>query len=199
MHATSSDPAGPIDATAVTPPRTRARRRLFPRRWSLRLFLIAALLIVIALVATQFVLWSNVPRDLVLGQLEKQLGLRVSAASLTTGWLGDTELRDVAIALPLSDDALAKVPEMRVKHTSLFGLLLTRSVALDLVELHNPRLLVRQDAAGRWNVQEVAELLARAAGKQTAEDQAKKSSRPTLPRVRIIDATIDVVGRGGKQ
>src|SRR5690349_8224529 len=125
MHATSSEPDP--STTPAPPPRARARRHFFPRRWSLRLLLITLLLLVVAVVATQFVLWSDVPRDLVLGQLQKQLGLRVSAASLTTGWLGNTQLHDVAIALPLSDDALAKVPEMRVKHTSLIGLLLTRS------------------------------------------------------------------------
>src|SRR3954462_8887729 len=101
MHATSSDPADGGAATVTTPPRARARRHFFPRRWSLRLLLLAALLIVIGVVATQLVLWSNVPRDLVLRQLQKQLGLRVSAASLTTGWLGNTQLHDVAIALPL--------------------------------------------------------------------------------------------------
>jgi hypothetical protein len=196
-HAPSADAS--TAAETKPQPRRRRRRRLLPRRWSLRLPVLLILLLLLLAVVTQFVLWTNVPRDLVLGQLEIQLGLRFSAASLSTGWLGDTRLRDVAIALPLSDEALVRVPEMRVQHTSLVGLLLTQAVTLKLVELHDAHVLVRQDAGGRWNVQEVAELIARAAGKQTAEEQAKKSSRPELPSLRITNATVEIVDRSGRR
>jgi hypothetical protein len=192
-------PPADMPAAESKPQQRRRRRRLLPRRWSLRLPVLLILLLLILAVLTQIVLWTNVPRDLVLGQLQKQLGLRVSAASLTTGWLGDTRLRDVAIALPLSDEALLRVPEMRVQHTSLVGLLLTRAVTLKLVELHDAHVLVRQDAGGRWNVQEVADLLARAAGKQTAAEQAKKTSRPELPSLRITNATVEIVDRSGRR
>src|SRR4051812_38294054 len=214
MHAPSSpkpdDPVAPAESGGEHAPpadmpaaeakkQRRTRRRFLPRRWSLRLPVLLILLLLVLAIVTQAVLWTNVPRDLVLGQLEKQLGLRVSAASLSTGWLGDTRLRDVAIALPLSDDALVTVPEMRVEHSSLFGMALTRGVTLKLVELRDAHVLVRQDAGGRWNVQEVADLLARAAGKQTAADQAKKTSRPELPAVRLYNATVEIVDRAGRR
>src|SRR5687767_13171784 len=110
MHASSSEPE------RSSPP--KRKRHLLPRGRFPRLLLAVLLLLLIAAVVTQIVLWTNVPRDLVLTQLQKQLGLRVEAASLSTGWLGDTHLRDVTIGLPLSDDALVTLPRMRVKHNS---------------------------------------------------------------------------------
>ena len=194
MHARQPEPDPP-----VTPRHTRRRRRILPRWWVWRALLALVGLVFLVALVTQIVLWTNVPRDLVLRQIQKQLGLRVQAASLSTGWLGDTELRDVTISLPLSDEALLRVPEMRVKHTSLLGLAWTRAVELDLVELRRPYLLVRQDAAGRWNLQEVADLLARTGGKQAATEQARRTTRPELPAVRISDAVVDVVDRGGRR
>jgi hypothetical protein len=159
-----------------------------------------ALLLLVFLVVTQIVLWTNIPRDLVLDKLQRQLGLRITAQSLSTGWLGNTNLRDVSIALPLSDEALLRVPRMRVKHTTLFGLLLTQAVELDEIDLNDASVLVRQDVTGRWNLQEVADLLARAGGKQTAQEQAGgASSRPKLPALRINHATIDVLDRTGRK
>src|SRR3982751_1796892 len=98
-------------------------RRLIPRRWPGRIFLAVVLLLILALIVTQIILWTNVPRDLVLRQLERQLGLRISAASLSTSWLGNTDLRDVPISLPLANESFVTVPAMRVEHNTLFGLL----------------------------------------------------------------------------
>lgn len=167
------------------------------RLWRILLGLVVLILVVIAV--TQIVLWTNVPRDLVLHQLEKQLGLRVTAASLSTGWMGNTELHDVIISLPLADESLLRVPEMRVKHTSLLGLAWSRAVKLELVELRHPQLVVQQDAAGRWNLRQVADLLARTGGKQPATEQAQHTSRPELPAVRISDAVVEVIDRAGRR
>ena len=92
-----SNSAGPT-------PEVAAPRRKPRRRWARRI--LVALLILIALVAvvTQVVLWTDFPRKLVLGLVEKELGLRVEAASLSTGWLGHTTLRDVRLSLPLKAD-----------------------------------------------------------------------------------------------
>jgi hypothetical protein len=187
-------PAPPAERRPAEP--TRGRRR-GGRRLLHALIGLVVLLLVLALVV-QIVLWTNVPRNLVLKQLEKQLGLRVGAASLTTGWSGNTQLRDVSIALPLSDEALLTVPEMRVKHTSLLGLLWTRAVTLRAIELDRPTIVVRQDETGRWNLEEVADLLARTGGKEAAADQAKQTSRPTLPSVRLREGTVIVYDRGGR-
>ena len=173
----------------VSPPR---RRR---RRWLLRLVLGLLLLLVIAVVAIQLVLWSNLPKRLVLGQLQDQLGLRVEASSLTTGWLGNTNLRDVTLGLPMVEHSFLDMPHMQVKHTTLFGLLLRRPVSVDKIVLDNPTLYVRRDRAGRWNLQQVAELVARDAGKKPADESAKES-RPKLPEVVLNEGTVVIQDYG---
>lgn len=182
------------DRTHPTPNRPRRRGS----RWLVRGAIALAVLLLVFFATVQIVLWTNIPRDLVLKQLERQLGLRVAAESLSTDWSGDTHLRDVTIALPLSDEALLSVPDMRVKHTTLLGLLWTRAVSLDAIELDRPVILVRQDETGRWNLQEVADLLARTGGKEAAADQARKTKRPELPAVRVRDGTVIVIDREGR-
>jgi hypothetical protein len=194
-----ADPDAAASARATSTPARRRRWRLFPRRWPGRFFFLLVLLLLLALIVTQIVLWTNVPRNLVLEQLEKQLGLRVEAKSLSTSWLGDTALRDVTISLPLETDSMLRVPRMRVEHNTLLGLAWTRAVKLDLVELHDVHLVVQQDPSGRWNLQRVLDLLARTGGKQPAAQQAQQShSRPTLPALRIVNATVDVIDRAGR-
>ena len=179
-------------------PRPADKRGHRGRRWFLRLFLTVLVLLILAAIAIQLVLWSNLPKRLVLAQLQSQLGLRVQARSLTTGWLGNTNLRDVTLALPMAEQSFLDMPKMRVKHTTLFGLLLRRPVSVDLIALENPTLYVRRDAAGRWNLAEVAELIARAGGKKPADESAQQS-RPKLPEVVIDRATIVVQDLGGQR
>ena len=168
-------------------------RRIAPsprRRHRLRRFAIGLiLLLLIVAVAIQLVLWSNLPRRLVLAQLQTQLGLRVEASSLTTGWLGNTHLREVRLGLPMVEESFLDMPRMQVKHTTLFGLLLRRPVSVDEIILDNPTLYVRRDEAGRWNLQQVAALVARAGGSKPADESAKQA-RPKLPEVRLIDGTV---------
>lgn len=165
------------------------------RRWIFRIGLgIVALLLAIVLIV-QIVLWTNLPRRIVLGQLQKQLGLRVSAASLSTGWLGNTSLGDVSLSLPLADEAFLSVPRMRVSHTSLPMLLIRRSVTVDAIELDEPKIVIRRDSAGRWNLADVAELVARTGGKQNTPTS---TAPPKLPRIQIDRATV-IVEDYGKQ
>src|SRR5947209_6262537 len=103
----------------------RERRTPHPvRRWTLRIFLgLVALILLIALVI-QVVLWTSVPRSLVIGEVEKSMGLRMAADTVSTGWLGHTTLRGVKLALPLADQSVLDVPTMKVTHTNLVGILL---------------------------------------------------------------------------
>src|SRR5688500_10611289 len=89
------------------------------RRWLRRTILAMLLVLVLSIGAGQVILWSDFPRGLVVTTLERQLGLRIEARSLSTGWFGRTTLRDVTAALPLSDEIFFTVPNMRVAHTSL--------------------------------------------------------------------------------
>ena len=165
------------------------------KRWFRRILIGFAVLVVLVASIVQIVLWTDLPRRIVVQQLEKQLGLRLTVKSFSTGWLGNTQLSDVTIALPLADKAFLDVPTMKVKNTSLFGLMLGRSVDVEAIELDQPHLSVWQDAGGKWNIQEVAELLARTAGGTTAQQSAADSSSTSvqMPNVRLVDGVVSVI------
>src|SRR5688572_14016069 len=165
------------------------------RRWTRRILIALLIVIVVAVVATQIVLWTDYPRTLVLRLVQQQLGLRVEAKSLSTGWFGATTLSDVKVSLPLADESFLSMPTMEVDHTALIPLIVTQSFQLQGIELNQPNLVVRRDANGRWNLQDVAELLAKATT-GTPEPGTKKRP-PRLPRLRLINGTITVIERNG--
>lgn len=176
-------------------PAKTATPRPAPRkkRWLLRIAIALAALVVLAVIIVQLVLWSNLPRGIAVSQIEKQLGLRLQVQSLSTGWLGNTRLTNVTVSLPLSTKAFLEVPVMKVKNTSLFGLMLGRPVAVKAIVLNNPHIYVVQDAGGQWNLQEVAQLLARAGGQKPSEESAATSSVPALPNVQLVGGIITII------
>src|SRR5688572_7222905 len=101
------------------------------KRWSLRILIALLIVIVIAIVVTQIVLWSDYPRSLVLKLVQQQLGLRVEAKTLDTGWFGSTTLSDVKVSLPLAEESFLSMPTMEVDHTALVPLLITQKFELD--------------------------------------------------------------------
>ena len=165
------------------------------KRWSLRILLALLIVIVLAIAITQVVLWTDYPRTLVLKLVQQQLGLRVEAKSLSTGWFGSTTLRDVKVSLPLADESFLSMPTMEVDHTALIPLMLTQKFDLDGIELRKPNLIVRRDANGRWNLQDVAELVAKATAGQPQPGTKKKP--PKLPRLRLTDGTVTVIEHNG--
>lgn len=186
-----SQPGAAPDPGAAQPPKPRRRR------WMLRVLVAMALLLIVVIVATQIILQTDLPRRIVLAQLQDRLGLRIEAASLSTGWFGRTTLRNVTVALPLADDAFLQSPTLNVTHSSLPVLLLSQSLDIKAIEFHQPRLIVRQDAQGGWNVQEAIALATRSAG--TGEAEASSSAAPAqLPRVAIAGATITLIDIAGK-
>src|SRR5437763_701229 len=132
------------------------------RRWIRRILLGLLLVILLVIATTQVVLLSDYPRRLVVGLVQRQLGLRVQATALSTGWFGHTTLRDVKLSLPLAEESFLEVPRMEVTHTWLAKLALTQNFELEGLSLQEPKLVVRQDSAGHWNIQDVVELVARA-------------------------------------
>jgi hypothetical protein len=167
------------------------------RRW-LRRLLFALLVLLIVIVATiQIVLWTSVPRQIVIAQVQRELGLRTSAASVETGWFGHTVLHDVTLGLPLSDDAFVKVSAIEVRHTNLIPLLLGRSINIRRITLDHPALTVRQDASGAWNVQRAIELVARAGGSKQAE-QSGKPAPLALPELQITAAQVTITDNTGR-
>ena len=169
------------------------------RRWLFRIFMVFLVLLVLCIATVQIVLSTNIPRNLVLGQLQQTLGLRIAADSFSTGWWGQTVLRDVSISLPLAGDSFLKVKSLTAKHTMLPAILFGRGVKVVSLDFDAPELLVRQDSTGRWNVAEVAELLRRTGGgQQAAAASAAKPDRVEIPRIDLHDGTIRIIDRDSR-
>src|SRR3712207_2393519 len=84
-------------------PREEKPRRRHPfLRFLLRTFIVIVVLLIILAIAIQAVLMTDLPRKVALPIVEKALGLRIEASSLSTGWLGHTTLHDVKVSLPLA-------------------------------------------------------------------------------------------------
>src|SRR5579884_945992 len=180
----------------------RERHRPHPvRRWTMRILLSLLVLLVLVALVIQVVLWTSVPKSLVVSEVEKSMGLRMGAEGVSTGWLGHTTLRGVKLALPLSpqNQSFLDVPTMKVSHTNLVGILLGWPLLIKKVELDHPVLYVRQNQAGQWNFQEVAELITRTGGKKTGEETSKTSATPALPWVIVRAATVKVLDNKNRQ
>ncbi|HEV8604124.1 MAG TPA: hypothetical protein VGQ99_02085 [Tepidisphaeraceae bacterium] len=160
----------------------------------MRLLMIAIILIAIIGVAVQLILTTDLPRNLVVSGLESQLGLRVTASSMETGWMGGSTLDDVTLALPLAEESFLQVPRLKIRHSTLFSLLLRQPLHIDEMYFDRPHMIVRQSALGRWNVEEAMALITRAAGGKSADNEQKSKGQPVqLPRVSLSDGTLELI------
>ncbi|MGH7214333.1 MAG: hypothetical protein ACREIT_06175, partial [Tepidisphaeraceae bacterium] len=184
-------------------PSSPSSKRPAPRRkrhWLWRTLFALLILLVVLVVVVQVVLRGDTPRRVVVAQVQNALGVRMTARSVDTGWFGRTTLRDVTLSLPLADESFVRVERMEVSHTSLPVMLVTRGLDVKAVALHRPHLLVRQDAAGQWNLQEVADLLARTGGSKEAGDAPdERRASIDLPRLLVKDATLEVIDNAGRR
>jgi hypothetical protein len=171
--------------------------RPYPRFFSARLLrrvLIGLLaLLVLAFVAIEIILSTDLPRNLVINAVERQLGLRITAKSLSTGFFGHTTLEDVTATLPLADRAFLDIPELKLETNWLPGMILG-SLTIHQISIDHPRLEVLQDPNGTWNLQEVAELILRTGGGGTGPNANPQSSQPNdiplLPSLDVSDADL---------
>jgi hypothetical protein len=161
------------------------------RRWFFRIVIGFAVLIAVVIAVVQIVLWSPLPKRIVLQQIEKELGLRITADSLSTGWLGKSELTNVSLGLPLSSQDFLKVKTLKIQHSSLIGLALGQ-VVVKSIEIEDPLVEVVQDGQGQWNLQQVIELLGRVGGGTSASEQTPDTGIPQLPIVRLSDGSVQI-------
>jgi hypothetical protein len=162
------------------------------RRWLIRISIGVAALIVLVIVVVQLVLWSSLPKKIVLGQIEKELGLRISADSLSAGWFGNAELTNVTLGLPLQSSSFLTVKSLKIKLNSLIGLALGNAIAVDSITIDRPDVVIVQNSQGQWNLQQVADLLGKALGSNTAQQSTQSTGVPKLPIVSLIDGTVTI-------
>ena len=146
-------------------------------------------LIILAAIVVQGVLWSDLPRRVIVAQLERQLGLVVQVDDVSTGWFGRTRLEAMQFSLPLENQAIFEARTITVSHAALLRLVVTGDLALQRLEVEQPRIFLRQADSGNWNVADLVQIL------QARFDQAEDSAGggpPSLPDLRLIDAVIEV-------
>jgi hypothetical protein len=179
-------------SAVIKPARARHRRRL--RDFLVRLLMIVIVIVALLGVAIQILLTTDIPKNLVVSNLERQLGLRVTASSMQSGWMGRSNLEDVTLALPLAEESFLQVPQLKIKHSTLFSLMLRQPIHIDEMYFDRPHLIVRQNALGRWNVEEAMALITRAAGGKSAANEQKSTGQPVqLPLVSLTDGTLELI------
>jgi hypothetical protein len=161
------------------------------RKWILRIVVCAVVLALFAAAAIQVVLWTDLPRQWVLGHLSTRLGIKISAGSFSTSWSGTTTVKDIALHLPIEQDAFLTVNQITLSHRALPLMLLTRSVEIASIELDRPVLNIEQDRTGHWNIQDVISRLDWP-GKYTGAPQR------IWPQCQIVDAMVVVTDSNGQ-
>lgn len=164
------------------------RQRVMMRRWIFILFIGLIAIVVAVAVAAQVIFSTDLPRRLVLDALAEQTGLRFDASALETGWAGDTVLRDLTIALPLETDPFVRVRTLSMTHTDLIRLIVFRDPILNVAIVDDPEVWLRQDADGRWNLLEAAQIV-----EQRLANDAPIGEIPPLPKLEVTGAKIHII------
>ncbi len=161
----------------------------------LKFLLIAVpILVVLLLAAVQVVLWSDLPRRIIVAELERETGLDVELTSLRATWGGRTSLRDLRIALPLEDRPLLAVPSIRIEHTSLPGLVTGRGFNVYRIEADGPDVHLHRDEQGRWNVERLMAML----DQRRPPPPDRPRPLPPLPHVVFNDVSIHLADAAGR-
>jgi hypothetical protein len=161
------------------------RRRIF------RILLTLFGLLIVAAVAIQVILCTDLPQRLIIETLNKELGINVTAGSLRTSMWGKTTIRDFTISLPMEDSPFLSIPEMNLSHTALPFILFSGSFTLHSARIVNPIANIRENEAGFWNIQEFVYRLQQVA---TGREKQKKRRLPQLEIVNGVSVVTDSSG-----
>lgn len=184
--------AKPSSTDSSTLPRRRSR---WKQRLAIGLIVVAALLIVpVAIV--QIVLWTDIPRALVAGQIERQLGVQVELSKLNTRWNGRTTLEDLKLRFPLAEEPFVVVPRLEVTHAGLLKILLGQPLRISQASAERATVVVRQERDGGWNIQRLGR---GRPGGSAAAASGDRANRPLeIPDLRIGNATVAVIDAQGR-
>lgn len=157
------------------------------KRWALRIGIGLVVLIVLAAIAAQIVLWSDLPRAQAEQRLRAETGLDISIDDLGLAWSGRSKAENVKVGLPLEGQPFLTIPTLELDHTGLMWLVFGSGFEVDHVRLINPAVVVRQGADGQWNVEHAQQILA--ARLQGGPDETGGDGRVDLPRFGIRNGT----------
>ncbi|HEX4124934.1 MAG TPA: hypothetical protein VHY37_09440, partial [Tepidisphaeraceae bacterium] len=176
-------------------PSAAPRRRRRGWRWALYALGGIAVLLVLLICIVQILLWSSTPRNIVMSLIEQKLGLGAGADTLDTTWWGRTTLRNVHLALPLAAEPFVKIPLVTVRTRWLVALALTGNPGLRSIELDHPTLSIHRDALGRWNLQDVIDMIASAVG---SAGSSPSSGAVPIPAIIVNGATVNISDATGR-
>jgi len=162
------------------------------RRPALKITVFLAILLLGLGLASYVLLQTALPGKWILAAVNSELGLSVTAESVSVGWMGHSRVHNVSIMLPLSDEELLSAAAIEFSHRALPWLLLTRSLGLDAVRIDGPNLHVRGDERGRWNVQDAWTRID--AGRRP---DGQSSARIALPRLEVHNGTVRITDANG--
>ena len=163
------------------------------RRRLVRIFLVVVVGLLAALGSVQVLLWTDLPGRWVCSAAAKTTGLGVKIGSLKTIWRGRTRLADVTVALPMEQGAVLSIDHAELVHGGLLGMLARRKLGLRSVTVDGLKVQIKQDEQGRWNVQDVVDMLGPLLGRG-----GKKRSGGDLPAVQVVDGQITLTDRCGQ-
>ncbi len=194
----SSAPA-PSGFPAAPPSRPRSRRL-----WRLFIFLTTALAAGLALTAgLKLGLWylrSPPAKQWVLNRLETCLGVRIEAQQIHIDWHGRTTLTGVRMWLPLGQRPFLHVARLQLTHSSVPWFLLTRDVNLRSIRIVDPRLNVRQNADGAWDITQAWGALRQAWHQWRATHaQTPPLSAIPLPSVTLTGGAVAILTPAGQR
>jgi hypothetical protein len=162
------------------------------RRPILKTAVILAIALLVTGLASYLLLLTALPGEWILDAAGTELGLKVTAESLSVGWMGQTRIHNAKVTMPLSDEEVLSATEIELSHRALPWLLLTRSLGLGTVRIDSPNLRLHRDQSGRWNVQDVWARVQ--AGRNPDQPQRGRSA---LPPIEVRNATVQVTDANG--
>lgn len=181
----------PAKNLAAVPVRPRRRRR-----WLLRIPIILIATVVTIAILTQLFLWTDYPRKIAQAQVERILHVRTSIKSVKIGWLGHTHIEGVELTLPMEREPFLHIDQIDATHASLPLIAFDQEVS-DVV-INGVALTARQDAAGRWNVQQ---LIGGPGKPTTSPATTERPSNPiaSLPAIHASDVRASLIRADGKR
>ncbi|MFC1783230.1 hypothetical protein ACFL02_06550 [Planctomycetota bacterium] len=152
-----------------------------------RLSLITFCIVLLLLVIIQVILWTDLPRQWVLQIISEKTGINVRAEYFSTGWKGETKIKNVSLALPMEQEPFLRVEEINISHNSLLFLLLSRSLTCESIETGHSTIFLRQDLQGRWNLEDII-LMA----EKMMSSMENKQANISLPVVAMEEVNISI-------
>lgn len=172
----------------VEPARTARIRRRRSRR--ALMLLVCAGVVVMAGLGAEGLRRSDLPRRVIVRELERATGLRVHIGAAHVGWGGHARLDDLEVRTALDDAPVLVAPRLDVRTNALLGIV-AWGVRIDEVALHEPRVDAREDERGVWNLERVVETV------RAAQNMGASGAPGAWPRVVVERGEVSVVRFNG--